>query len=209
VDAYLPPPTHRVVRARESPVARGAGGTPPYYMEFRYMLDRALHGSRKVIEEVAEDYGRRFGRRYGLLEAYGCDDADFIMVTMGSLAGEVKDVVDRLGSRFGVVKIRSFRPFPSEELAALLAGAKGIGVMEKDISLGSFGALFLDVAGSLALAGVRIPAVNFICGLANRDVTPADIEGAFGMVEKAAERGKPVGETVWLGLKRELLEGGT
>jgi pyruvate ferredoxin oxidoreductase alpha subunit len=206
IDGFLPPYSYPFVLDPEKPVTMGAVGTPPYYTEFRYMLDRALHGSRKAIEEVGEDYGRRFGRKYGLLEPYRCDDADFIMITMGSLAGEVKDVVDRLGSKFGVVKLRSFRPFPSEELVDLLAGAKAIGVMEKDISLGSFGALFLDVAGSLALAGVRIPVVNFICGLANRDVTPADIEGAFGMVEKAAERGKPLGETVWLGLKRELLE---
>lgn len=210
VDDFLPPYSYPFTLDPEKPVTMGAVGTPPYYMEFRYMLDQALLASKRVIEEVGEDFGRRFGRRYGLLEEYRCDDADFVVVTMGSLAGAVKDVVDELrrkGKRVGVLKLRSFRPFPSEELVEALSNAKAIAVMEKDISLGSFGALFLDVMTSLSVSDVRLPAVDVICGLANRDVTSGDITKVFDMVEDIASKRRSVKETVWIGLRRELLEG--
>ncbi|MEM1689458.1 MAG: pyruvate synthase subunit PorA [Candidatus Hadarchaeales archaeon] len=210
VDDFLPPYSYPFMLDPGKPVTLGAVGTPPYYMEFRYMLDQALLSSKKVITDVGEDFGRRFGRRYGLLEAYRCDDADFVIVTMGSLAGAVKDVVDDLrkkGKKVGVLKLRSFRPFPSDELAEALSNVKAIGVMEKDISLGSFGALFLDVLASLSLNEVRLPAVNVICGLANRDVTSEDIVKVFDMIEDVASKRKSVKETVWLGLRKELLEG--
>jgi len=209
VDEFLPPYSYPFILDPDRPLTLGAVGTPPYYMEFRYMLDQAVLGSKKVIEDVGREFGEKFGRGYGLLEPYRCEDADFVIVTMGSLAGEVKDVVDELrgrGKRVGVLKLRSFRPFPSEEVAEVLSNVKAFAVMEKDISLGSFGALFLDVVAALQVGGVRIPAVNVISGLANRDVTPADVRRVFEMVEEAAKKGS-VKETVWLGLRTELLEG--
>ncbi|MCX7635850.1 MAG: hypothetical protein N2Z74_08945, partial [Syntrophales bacterium] len=210
VDDFLPPYSHPFILDPDKPVTLGAVGTPPYYMEFRYMLDQAVLNSKKVIQEVGEEFGRKFGRKYGLLETYGCEDADFVIVTMGSLAGAVKDVVDELrekGRKVGILKLRSFRPFPSDEVVEALSNVKALGVMEKDISLGSFGALFLDVATSLVLNDVRVPMVDIICGLANRDVTFREIVEAFDIIEDAASKGRSVRETIWLGLRRDLLEG--
>lgn len=204
VDNFIPPYSYPYSLDPDKPTTVGAVGIPAHYTEFRYMLHEALMDSKKVIAEVGKEFGKRFGREYGLLERYGSDDADVIIVTMGSLGNALKDVIDqrrRRGKKIGMVRLRSFRPFPGEELVEAVGNAKAIAVMEKDISLGSSGGLFLDVATSLSSANLKIPAIDFICGLAGRDITPADIDSAIDETEAAAKSGKVGKPLRWLGLK--------
>lgn len=210
VDEFLPPYNYPYALDPGKPLSIGAVGTPPFYTEFRYMLQKALTESKNTIQEVGAEFGKRFGRPSFLLEPYRSEDADVVLITLGSLAGPLKDLVDarrEKGEKVGMVKLRVFRPFPVEELAKAVEGAKAIGVIEKDISLGSGGAVYLDVTNALVCCGLAIPTINFVCGLAGRDVSVGDLNWAVDEVQRAAETGKVERRIQWLGLRKELLEG--
>ena len=112
-----------------------------------------------------------------------CEDAEFIIVTLGSVAGTVRPVLERLrslGERVGLVRIRYMRPFPDAEIRKALAGAKAVGVLEKDISFGYEGTVFTNVNSALMRAKVKPPRlINFIGGLGGKDISAADIEQLF------------------------------
>lgn len=210
VEKFLPAYNYPFSLDPENPVSIGVVGTPPYYTEFRYMLQQALTKSTNTIKEVGAEFGKFFGRPYGLIEDYRCEDAEVVMVTLGSLAGPLKEVVDERrsrGEKVGMVKLRVFRPFPAEDLANVIKNARAIGVVEKDVSLGSFGGVFLDVTNAMCSAGISVPTVNFICGLAGRDVSPSDLNLAIDETTRAAKTRKVEERVQWLGLKKELLEG--
>ncbi|MEW6592505.1 MAG: pyruvate ferredoxin oxidoreductase [Candidatus Hadarchaeota archaeon] len=208
VDGFLPPYSYPTPLNPEHPVTMGAVGVPDYYTEFRYALQKAVRDSKETILSVDREFKKKFGRGYGLVEKYRSDDAKIIAVTAGSLAGTVKDVVDKYrkkGSKIGLVRVRSFRPFPDEELVEAIGDAKAIAVIEKDISLGSAGALYLDVVA--ALSKVKSPplALNFICGLGGRDVSPLQIRTAVRETAKAAEKRKVKQPVMWLGLREKVV----
>jgi pyruvate ferredoxin oxidoreductase alpha subunit len=211
VDRFLPPYRYPYSLDPEKPVTLGAVGTPPYYTEFRYMLHQALLNSKKTVREVGAEFGKAFGRPYSVLETYHSEDAEVILITLGSLAGPLKEMVDtkrERGERIGLVRLRLFRPFPVEELVSAVEHAKAVGVLEKDISLGSAGGLYLDVSNALVSRGISVPMIDFVCGLAGRDVSPRDLNWAMDLVARAKESGKVQQRLVWLGLRKELLGGG-
>jgi len=209
VDEFLPPYSYPYALDPNKPVTIGAVGTPPYYTEFRYMLQETLRKSKQTIKEVGAEFGKFFGRPYGVIECYQCEDADVIMITLGSLAGPLKEVVDERrskGEKIGMIKLRVFRPFPAEEVIEALGSAKAVGVIEKDVSLGSSGGVFLDVTSAMSGAGIALPTINFICGLAGRDISPEDLNYAINEIVAASKSGKVKKRVQWLGLKKELLE---
>jgi len=209
VDAFLPKHNYPYSLDPEKPVSMGAVGVPEYYMEFRYLLQKAVRNSKSKIIEVDREFKKRFGRGYGIMEKYHSDDAEVIMLTMGSLSSSAKDLVDLLrkrGEKVGLVKLKSFRPFPNEEIVSALSHAKAVAVLEKDISLGHAGGLYLDTAASFVNIEHTPLMINFICGLGGRDVTSSQLEQAVREAKNAAETGK-VGERVrWLGLQEKLVE---
>ncbi|MGQ9788119.1 MAG: pyruvate ferredoxin oxidoreductase [Candidatus Hadarchaeaceae archaeon] len=210
VDAFLPPYHYPYALDPEKPVTMGPVGVPEYYMEFRYLLQKEVEGAKAKIIEVDEEFKRRFGRGYGIMEKYYSDDAEVIILTMGSLSSSSKEVVDLMrkrGEKVGLLKLKSFRPFPAEEIAETLGRAKAVAVLEKDISLGYAGGLFIDTAAAFVNAKKAPLTINFICGLAGRDVTSLQIETAVRETQKVAETGE-VGERVrWLGLQEKLIKG--
>lgn len=142
-----------------------------------------------------------FGRDYsGLVEAYRLDDADTAIVAMGSLCGTVKDAIDELrdaGKKVGLLKIRSFRPFPAEEIKSALSGVSRVAVLDKNISLGSKGAACLEIRD--ALYGSQIPVLGYVLALGGRDVRKKDIAAIVDNAEKG--RGD-----IFYGLREELLK---
>jgi len=143
-----------------------------------------MMSASKVIFETEERFGQLFGRHYpGLIETIHCDDAEFILVTLGSVAGTVRPVVEKLrslGERVGLVRIRYMRPFPDTEISTALAGAKSVGVLEKDISFGYEGTVFTNVNSALMRAKVLPPRLlNFVGGLGGKDISATDIERLF------------------------------
>ncbi len=208
VDEFIPPYKYPYPLDPENPVTIGAVGVPEYYEEIRYMLQRATRAAQKQIVTVGKEFKKRFGRGNGLVERYHSDDADIIMLTMGSLSSSVKDIVDRhrkRGEKIGLVRVRSFRPFPVGELVDAIGHAKAVAVLEKDISLGSAGGLFLDAAASFINVEPAPLMLNFICGLGGRDVSQLQIREAVREAAKVAKTGKVKHAVRWLGLREKLV----
>ncbi|HID60387.1 MAG TPA: hypothetical protein EYP46_00830 [Hadesarchaea archaeon] len=181
---------------------------PEYYEEFRYMLQEDMLKAKEKILEIDKAFAKKFGREYGLLERYQTDDAEIILLTMGSLSGSLKEIVDEYrqhGERIGFVKLRTFRPFPAKELETELANTKAVAVLEKDISPGLSGALFTDLSAALVNAERSPLLLNFICGLAGRDISPLQIREAVKSAMEAAETGRVKKPVQWLGLRETLV----
>ena len=196
-DAFLPPYETRNKFDFENPVNMCFTAGPEYNRYFKYYEHEAMATAPQVIAEVEERFATVFGRHYpGLVEAYRCDDADVVLVTLGSIAGLARGIVDSLraaGKRVGLVRIRYMRPFPYGELAATLAGAKAVGVLEKDVSFGAEGTVFTNVNSALMRARLALPGCNFVGGLGGDDIAEADIAGMFETLERlaAGETGIP------------------
>ena len=196
--AYLDP---------KRPITQGALGFPAHYMEARYTVWEAMENAREVIKEAFEEFEKKFGRKYQMVEEYKTEDAEIILVTMGSLAGTVKEFVDKKreeGLKIGAAKITVYRPFPIEEIKALAKKTKVLAILEKDISFGLGGAVFGDVGRTLINESEKPIVLDFILGLGGRDVTFANLEEVIEISEKAMKEG--VEEDVfWIGLRKEIL----
>ena len=175
----------------EKPVTVGAfdslGG---WYFEHKVIQNRAMENAMDVIEEVGREFGELFGREYAHFKTHEIEDANIVLVAIGSAAGNVKTVVKNLraaGKKVGVLKVRTFRPFPTEQIREALSGAKVIGVMDRSDSFGAQGGpLFTEISAAMYGAESHPKIFNFIYGLGGRDLFPDDIEGAVEMLEKAA-----------------------
>ena len=200
VDKYLPPFTPYQRLDAADPISFGMYATPDYYHEFRYEIDNAAKRAKDVIQKAGKEFGTLFGRDYSaLVEGYRLDDAETAIVAMGSICGTIKDSIDEMraeGKKVGLLKLRVFRPFPSEEIAQALSNVKRVAVLDKNISLGAKGAVAIEVRD--ALYGSVIPVKGYVLGLGGRDVRKKDIKEIVSLVEKG------VGDQFY-GLRRELL----
>jgi pyruvate ferredoxin oxidoreductase alpha subunit len=157
--------------------------SPADNLEYKYQQHQALLHSAEVIKKVDDEFGRAFGRQYnGLVEEYRCDDAEVLLITLGSVTGTARVVVDRMreqGKPVGLLKIRYMRPFPTEEVVAACAPVKRVGVLDKDISFGHEGTVFTNVNSALCRSGNSFQVINFIGGMGGRDVPKEDIEQMY------------------------------
>ena len=173
------------------PVNIGFTAGPEYNRYFKYWEHRDMESSFVVVDEVEQRFAEVFGRHYpGAVEQYRSEDAEFVLVTLGSIAGLARSVVDKLrdrGVRVGMVRIRYLRPMPFEKIARALRGARAVGVLEKDVSFGAEGTVFTNVNSALAQAGVFLPVLNFVGGLGGDDISPVQMCGMFACIEQAAQ----------------------
>jgi pyruvate ferredoxin oxidoreductase alpha subunit len=146
------------------------------------------------------------GRQYGLFEEYRTEDADYIMLLIGSAAGTAKQAVDDLrekGVKAGVLKLRVFRPFPAEEIAEALKNCKAVAIMDRTESYnGNGGPLGSEVTAGLYRKKIFLTAVNYIYGLAGRDFTVQDVYDIFAELQQAAENGVEVEQYRYIGLRK-------
>ena len=200
VDTYLPKFTPYQRLDAADPISFGMFATPDYYQEFRYEIDNAAKRAKEVIKKAGKEFGTMFGRDYSaMVEGYQLEDAETAIVAMGSICGTIKDSIDEMraeGKKVGLLKIRVFRPFPSEDIAKALSQVKRVAVLDKNISLGAKGAVALEVKD--ALYGSSIPVRDYILGLGGRDVRKKDIAAIVAMVEKGQ------GDQFY-GLRKEVL----
>ena len=193
VDSFLPKYTRGYSYLDpEDPMSLGTLADTESYLEIRHDMEIAMEHSLDVIEEVGKEFGDLFGRYYGLIEEYKSEDADIILIAMGSLCGTIKDVVDKErenGKKVGLVRIRSYRPFPKDALKVAVKDAK-LAVIDKDISFGAGGAVYMDVKAAL-----DNETYGFIIGLGGRDITPIDIEE---IIEKTEN---PTKDIEWIGVR--------
>lgn len=182
-DLFLPPyeTENKMDFVHPRNLAFSAG--PDHNTAFKYKEHIGVLNAKKAVEEAEKRFAEIFGRQYtGLTESYRTEDADYILITLGSIAGLVKETVDHLrekGEKVGLLRIRYMRPFPNEEIAAAAAKAKAVAVLEKDISFGSEGTVYTNVNSSLQKAGISIPTSNYIGGLGGKNIAAADIEQIF------------------------------
>lgn len=183
VDQFLPSyqPDH-VILDPDRPMAAGLVVMDDlYYTEYRYQQQVAMDNAKKVIKEVDQAFGKIFGRHYGgLLQAEMMEDAQLAIITIGSLASTSRAVVKHLRKEkkipIGLVKLRSVRPFPDQELRECLAGLKIVAVLEKAVSVGAGGIIYTELTRSLSGLQEQQPLlINYILGLGGRDITFEDL----------------------------------
>ena len=191
-DAFLPHYETENCFDFEHPKNMAFSAGPDTNYIFKYKEHAALLRAIPVITEAEQKFAEIFGRQYtGLISTYKTEDADYILITLGTIAGLSREIADKLraeGKKVGVLRIRYLRPFPTEEIAAAVKNAKAVAVLEKDISFGNAGTVFTNVTSALQTAGLNIPAYNFIGGLGGRNISHADITDIFEKTEHGTER---------------------
>ena len=188
------------------PLTGGAGGNgPATFVRYRKGQCSGMQNSLKVIEAAHEEWGQRLGRYHApLVECYRMDGAEHAIVTIGSMTGAAKDAVDAArarGDKVGLVKVKTYRPFPAQALTTALADVRAFGVVDRSVSFGwNCGPLFQDTIAAMYYAPRRIPAMSFIGGLAGADLTVGHFERVIRRTADLARDGRPA-ETVWLNEK--------
>jgi len=211
VDKFLPPYKHEWYSMEPL-----HGKSPREYgddaQQGRYNIGQALENAKIVIKEVNEEYGKRFGRRYGngLIEKYKCDGAKVAMITMGSITGTAKDVIDEMnekGEPIGLVKIRSFRPFPTKDLEEAIKDFEAIGVLTRNNPYGAIGAgiEFREIAATLYSLKKRPLIIGFHTSI-GRYTTIQQMRCIAKKVLKAYETGKVENEVEWIWKNGEVIK---
>lgn len=175
-------------------IAVGPLDLPNYYFEHKRNQAEGMRKAKQVILNVSAEFEKLTGRSYGLFEEYMMDDAEKAIVIIGSTAGTAKAVVNELrakGEKVGLIKVRVFRPFPAEEMAASLAKCKAVAVLDKcDGFTGKGAPLFNEVCTAMYFDETRPLAVNYIYGLGGRDVRVDDIEKVYNDLTEIVACGK-------------------
>ena len=195
VDAFLPPFDAEAIAFRasapESQAVAVLGGGP--YSYFRYQTHLAVLNGLAAYDEIAVDFAARFGRDRPAVEAYRCDDAEIVLLMIGSFATKARAAVDALraaGQRVGLLRPRLLRPFPARTLALHLAGRRGVAVIDQNLSMGKGGVLHTEVASALYGQPDAPLLVSFIGGLGGRDIAPEEFFEMVRVVRQAVQQGE-------------------
>lgn len=204
VDDFLPPFRPANFLDVDDPKSWGSYAEEDVLMEFRYAVQKAMQYGKKRIKEVFSELAEVTGRDHGgLIEPYRTKDAEVILVAMGSMVGTIKETIDKLrsqGQRVGLIKIRCYRPFPFEDILENIKGARVVAVLDANFSMGSEGALGMDLKAKLCGRSGAPLVIDFVAGLGGREVNE---DRVLEIVEKAREIGKtslPLDEPYWVGL---------
>jgi len=183
VDNFLPPFAPHATLHPARPVTMGAFAMSDYFAEAMKAKDEAIKNSKETILEVWNEWGKMFGRSYKPVESHQADDADILMLTMGSMGETAQVAVDELrgkGIKAGLVKLRLWRPFPFEEIRAAVKNAKKLIVTDRACSFGGPGGpVFAEIKSALYAGDDRPAIYSFIYGLGGRDVPVRDFTGMF------------------------------
>lgn len=178
---------------KDGTLAIGPYGISAYYMDFKMQQVEAMKQAKPVILEVAKRFEEMTGRSYGFFEEYEMADAEAALIIIGSSAGTAKAAVDQMrkdGKKVGLIKLRVFRPFPMEELAAALSKVGAVAVMDKAEGFSNAGGpLFSDVRSALYDLENRPKAVNYVYGLGGRDIKTTDFEAIYEELFRILETG--------------------
>ena len=158
--------------------------------------------AKQVIKEVDEEYGRRFGRSYGgLVDEYRCEDADVVIVAMGTIASTARVAIDNLrreGKPIGLVKLKSFRPFPKEEFERIGKTVSTIGVLDRNISLGEGGIVYNSIRSAIYDLEEKPLVLGYHLGLAGKEVRLRDVEQIAERTLKTANEKKVETFVTWI-----------
>lgn len=189
----------------DNPTGQGMFCDQASYFELHKAEREAMLASKPVIKEWGDKWAELCGRPFDFVDAWGCDDADYTIVTVGSSAGNARHVARELreqGVKAGVARIRVFRPFPHEELVEALKSAKAIAVLDRSENYGGeYGPVGLEVTTALYNAKLTTPVKNYIYGLGGNDVTLDQMEQVYSDLQKLAA-GEKDGKLEYLGNRK-------
>lgn len=193
VDDFLPNMDMGYKLDTENPLTLGSFSTPDEFMEFKYEQKEAMDRAKEITKDVNKEFGDKFGRSYGdgLIECYG-KDYDYALIAAGSVCETIRDVVE---DKCGLIRIRSFRPFPARELKEAVKNFSALGVIDRSFSYGFNGPLFSEVKST-----VNVPVKGFIAGLGGRDIRVEDIEQMTSSLESYDPKSEE-DEVEWINLK--------
>jgi pyruvate/2-oxoacid:ferredoxin oxidoreductase alpha subunit len=206
VDQFLPRLSPRSALNTENPYAINQMAGPAVYMEMRRNIQFAMEHVFNRFDEIEEEFAAAFGRRYGPLEAVYCDDAEIILTTAGTTASTCRQVIDDLrakGEKVGLLKLKMFRPFPTDLLRRYVGQAQKLAVIDRNFSFGASGIFAQEIKAALYNAANHLPVFGFVAGLGGRDVTPQTIEDIYWQTKNS---NAPNSESIWIGLNQELVE---
>jgi pyruvate ferredoxin oxidoreductase alpha subunit len=206
VDSFLAPYEPDIILDPARPAMIGTFMPAEYIMELRRQTVGAFECAKDVIKEVNNEFAKKFGRDYGgLVDTYKMEDAKVALITMGTVTSTSREVVDDLrqkGEKVGIIKLRFFRPFPSEDLRKLVSNLDALGVFDRSISYHGGGPVYNEVRS--ALFGMTIPVIDHLAGLGGRDVTTEQIFKMFDLTSRAA-KGENVKEVTWHNTRGETV----
>ncbi len=167
----------------DKPITVGSIVLTDFYLEHKRAQHEAMKNAKRVILEVGKEFGKIFGKEYGFFEEYKTSDADYILVCLGSTAGTAKAAIEELrneGIKCGLIKIRVFRPFPAEELAAALKNCKAVAVLDRSESMSTqAGPVATEIKAALFDACITKPMQTYIYGLGGREIYIEDIKKVY------------------------------
>jgi pyruvate/2-oxoacid:ferredoxin oxidoreductase alpha subunit len=201
VDQYLPSYVPKFKLDVEDPYSFNAAFLPDIYMEQRVKMQQAMEEAKGVAKAADKEFGQAFGRSYGMMEEYFVEDADILLVTTGTITGTARVVVDEYrqkGEKIGLLKMKMFRPFPTEDVRQVFQKARKVAVVDRNISFGATGIFAQEIRSALHHHGEGTSVFGFIAGLGGRDVTPAILKE---IVEYAKGKEAPEGDIAWIGVK--------
>jgi pyruvate ferredoxin oxidoreductase alpha subunit len=190
-----------------NPMTMGPFALQNYYFEFKRQQEEAMENALAVIQQVNSEYAKISGRSYGngLVETYCLEDAEVAAICLGSTAGTMKTVVDALrqdGVKAGLLRLRTFRPLPVEEIRSALANVKAVAVMDRCMSFGGNGGpVFHEVRHLLYEAASRPYVVNYIYGLGGRDASPTELRSIYENLQRILQAGCVETPIQYLGLR--------
>lgn len=212
VDRFLPPFKPQQFLDVNRPLTYGSYAEDDVLMEMKYSIHDAMIRAKGRIREIMDEYGEVTGRHYGgLTEAYRTEGAEVILVGMGSMMGTAKDAVDEMRQRgipVGLVKVLCYRPFPYEGILGATRGAKVVSVMDMNFSMGSEGAMGMDLKAKFCNLKDGPLVLNFIAGLAGREVSKETIWQIAERSQEIASMGEPELESYWVDLDKAILPRG-
>lgn len=188
----------------ENPVTIGPLDLFDYYFEHKRAQMEVYKNVIPVVERIGEEFGKISGRKYGIFEYFGDEDPDVIIVSMGSTAGTVKYVTEKLnnqGKKIGALKLRLYRPFPYGQIAEILLKAKAVAVLDRVPAFGTLPPLFSDIRTALYEFDNRPVTLSFVYGLGGRDIRVEHIEKVIEKAYSAIEKGKAEPVLDYLGVR--------
>lgn len=193
-----------------NPLTYGAYADEDRLTEFKYALMMAQENAKSKIEKVARDYEKLFGHYAGgLLDTYCADDADILIVAMGSLVSTIRVAVDEMraeGKRVGLIKVRSFRPFPAEALIEASENAQVLAVLDKSISINIGGILASEIKAAFYQRKKRPYVLSFLAGIGGKEINRQVLRHIYAQSTKVIERAEPPRDPIYVGINYDAVQ---
>ena len=205
VDQFLPRLSPRIELNTDNPYAINQMAGPAVYMEMRHNIQFAMEQVPGRFDKIEKEFEAAFGRRHGALEALNCNDAEIILATAGTTASTCRQVIADLrakGEKVGLLKLKMFRPFPTELIRRHLGKARKVAVIDRNISFGASGIFAQEIKAAMYNLEDRPRIFGYIAGLGGRDVTPQTLEEIYRQTQNSHT---PESESIWIGLNQELV----